>query len=357
MSNFQNLPSALTDKKMSSAKKELLFSELGSLLSSGLDFSSAFLLLISGEKNDKQRRMLKKIYDHIVAGGSLADALKRTGCFSELDTGVVRIGEETGRLNEAMDFLTDYCHKKVAQKRMVSSAVSYPCVILGTAVVVVIFMLSVIVPMFEQVYARMGGELPAMTRGIIALSQQFPKYAAIFLVVSLCAGGLLYLRRESDGVRSAASSLLLKLPVVGSILRKNYQAHFCKLLYLVTSSGIPLLYGIGMLRSIITFYPYNRSFMAITADIERGGMLTRTLVRFPDIYDKKLVALLSVGEETNRLPQMLLKQSDDLTRELEHSLKQLGTMLEPVLIVLIGGLVAVIMVSMYLPMFQMGNNF
>lgn len=271
-----------------------------------------------------------------------------------LDIGVIRIGEETGRLNEALDFLADYYHKKIAQRRMVSSAVSYPLVILATAIIVVAFMLSVIVPMFEQVYARMGGELPAITRAIISISQMFPTYFTGFALISLSTILVLYLKRESKSVKSAMAALILKLPIIATIVKRSYQSHFCKLLYLITSSGVPLLFGIEMLAMVINFYPYQRSFKFIMEDIGKGGSLTQTLGLFPNIYDKKLIALLRVGEETNRLPQMLQKQSDDLTKELEHSLRQLGIMLEPILILLIGSLVAVIMISMYLPMFKMG---
>lgn len=343
-------------EKMKNPKKQLLFSELASLLSSGLDFSTAFLLLISGEKNVKLNGLLKGVYDHVVSGGTMADGFKRSRRFTDLDVGVIRIGEETGRLTESLEFLADYYNKKILQARMVSSAVSYPLVVLATAVTVVIFMLSVIVPMFEQVYARMGGELPGITRGIIMMSQQFPKYFTIFALVATTVTLLLYFKRNSAKLKSILTSLILKTPIIGNILKRNYQAHFCKLLCLIISSGIPLLYGIQMLKSVIKFYPYHHSLAILIHNIEMGGSLTHGLSLFPQLFDKKLIALLRVGEETNRLPQMLLRQSDDLTKELEHSLKQLGAMLEPILILFIGSVVAIIMISMYLPMFKMGGT-
>lgn len=342
-------------KKIKDSKKEILFSELLSLLSSGLDFSSAFELLINVEKATDMQKTIKGLYDDVVFGYSLAQALEKSNKFASLDIGVIKVGEETGRLNEALEFLTGYYNKKISQNRMVRSAVSYPAVILCVAIVVVIFMLTVIVPMFEQVYARMGSELPGITRSIISVSQKLPVHLAVISLIISIAGIFLYINRKSSAVRSFTTSGLLKLPIVGNILKHNYQTHFCKLLYLITSSGIPLLYGIGMLRQIITFYPYQCSFDRIAEGINRGESFAVILERYPKLYDKKLVTLIRVGEETNRLPQMLQKQGDTLTKELEYNLKQLGTMLEPVLILFIGGLVAVIMVSMYLPMFKMGG--
>jgi len=341
--------------RVSDARKELIFSELLSLLSSGLDFSNSFRLLIEGEKERKYKVLLQELYGKVVSGMSLWQAIEKCGKFSNLDSGVVRIGEETGKLIEALEFLAGYYARRKEQQRMVKSATSYPLIVLCVAVVVVIFMMSVIVPMFEQVYVRMGGELPALTRWIIGASKQMPAVMLVVTLLLILFGVLYMLFHGTDSWRSAQARLLLGIPVVGNILRKNHQAHFCKLLYLLTASGVPLLTGIEMLGTIITFYPYQRSFADIASDLKRGGLFSASLGRYASIYDRKLVILLRVGEETNRLPQMLRKQGEELSREMEFQLKQLGNMLEPLLILFVGILVAVVLVSMYMPMFKMGG--
>ncbi len=340
---------------MNDTSKETLFSELHSLLASGLDFSRAFRLLIDGEDHDDNRSVLESLYINIVAGSSLWLALENCGKFSPLDCGVVRIGEETGRLAESLSFLTDYYHKKIEQARMISSAVSYPLIILAMAIVVVIFMLAVIVPMFEQVYSRMGGELPAMTQWIISISKKFPIYATLWGLIITSAGVLLYMFRGKNNVRSTLSKFILAIPLTGVMVRKSNQASLCKLLYLLTSSGVPLLSGIIMLRSIVRFYPYECSLDAVAKGLERGESFSTNLEKFPRLYEKKLTTLLRVGEETGRLPNMLQRQGEDLVRELEHRLRGFGSMIEPVLILLVGVLVAVILISMYMPMFRLGS--
>ena len=357
MNNFDlsGIVKKLSLKPIKDARKETLFSELHSLLSSGLDFSHAFRLLIEGENDRNIKTVLTGLYKEVIAGSSLWQALEGCGKFSALDCGVVRIGEETGRLADSLSFLTDYYGKKIRQARMVSSAVSYPLIIMVMAVVVVVFMLAVIVPMFEQVYSRMGGQLPGMTQWIISLSKRFPYYAAVIAIIVTGGGALLYMFREAPAVRSSLSAIGLAIPVAGDIISKNHQASFCKLLYLLTSSGVPLLTGMRMLRSIIRFWPYERSFDAIAKGLERGELFSANLEKFPRLYSKKLTTLLRVGEETNRLPQMLQKQGEDLTRELEHRLRCLGNLLEPMLILFVGVLVAVILISMYLPMFKLGG--
>lgn len=346
---------ATKKNRITDTRREVFYAELHALLTAGLDFSHAFALLIEGERDARMKTLLEQLYGAVVGGAALWQAMERSGMFSSLDYGVVRIGEQTGRLSQTLDFLRDYCRKRTAQRRMVSSAVSYPLVILCTAVAVVAFMLAVIVPMFEQVYTRMGGKLPALTRGIIALSKSFPAYAAAIAVVGITAYALLYVNRNRKEVQRFTSELLLRLPVAGAIIRKNHQARFCRLLYLLCTSGVPLLTGVGMLAEVIGFYPYRQSFASICRGLRQGELFWACMARFPTLYDRKLTALMRVGEQTNRLPEMLRRQGDALTDELEYRIKRMGALLEPALILLVGLMVAVILISMYLPMFRLGG--
>lgn len=338
------------------SRKEMLFSELHVLLISGLDFSHSFRLLIEEENEEKIRLLLKGIYASVVAGATLDESFARSRQFSALDCGVLRIGEETGRIAESLDFLADYYRKRIEQRRMISGAISYPLIILVTALIVLVFMVTVIVPMFEQVYARMGSELPWLTRRIIIFSHCMPDMLLGMGGVAVVAGCCLYRWRKCSAVQDFLSAIVLKLPLVGTAVRQNQQARFCKLLRLLYGSGIPLLHALELLQDIITFYPYSRSFREIGEELRRGGLFAAGLARFPHIYDRKLCALLRVGEETNHLGEMLGRLGDMLTLELEHRLKQLGGFLEPVLILGVGGLVALVLIAMYLPMFKLGNT-
>ena len=138
----------IPDYKVKDEKREMIFSELNSLLSSGLDLSRSFRLLIDGESDSKVKAVLQRIYDSVVSGSLLWQAVEKCRKFSPLDHGVIRIGEETGRLDESLEFLSTYYKKKTEQRRMVTSALRYPLIVLTVAVVVVIFMMVVIVPMF-----------------------------------------------------------------------------------------------------------------------------------------------------------------------------------------------------------------
>ncbi len=342
-------------KRIDDNGKSAFFEELRMLLDAGLDFSRAFMLLISGSTERTMRTLLQMLYDDVVGGSSLADAMIRSKAFATLDAGVVRIGEQTGRLQEALGFLHDYYREQAARRKMVSSAVSYPIVILCVAVAVVAFMLTVIVPMFEQVYSRMGGDLPAVTKWVVAVSKSLPDFALRATVVAAAGGAAYWKFRNAEAVRSARAELLLHLPVVGNILRRHCQSQFCELLYLLTSSGIRLTDAMDELSHVIEFYPYNRSFASIRDGIERGRSLADSISVYGSLYDVRLTAMLRVGEETNRLPEMLRNRGAALSEELKYEIKRLGTALEPILILIVGILVAVILIAMYMPMFALGG--
>jgi type IV pilus assembly protein PilC len=342
--------------RLSDKKKYLFFSELHSLLGSGLSFSRSFELLIEGEKDKKEVLILQQVFHSMLSGSEFWRSMKESEAFSELDYGVTRIGEETGKMAQTLLFLSDYYRKKEEQRRMVVNALSYPVIILMVAVLVLVFMLLVVVPMFEQVYARMGSTLPEITRFMLRLSSYFP---TVLLVIAIGGGSLFavrYLYGETENYRRRSSSLLLHLPLLGNLMRKHYQAQFCKLLHLLVSSNVPLLRSLTLLQGIIRFYPYSHSFAEVAEGLKRGESFSANLQRFPAIYGHKLLTLIRVGEETNTLGDMLRNQSVDITAELEHEIKQVNNILEPLLIVFIGVLVAFVLIAMYMPMFQLGQT-
>lgn len=337
-------------------KKYLLFSQLYSLLSSGLSFSRAFELLIQGNLKKKDTEVLKEVYNRILAGNEFWKSMEMVGAFSELDYGVVRIGEETGKIDQSLMFLSDYYQKKNEQKRMLTSALSYPLIILITACLVVFFMITIVVPMFEQVYSRMGGDLPEITKFMLNISSHFPTVVTFigFVILAFVVIKLLY--GEQERYQQVSSFAWLHIPLVGNLIRKHYQSQFCKLLHLLVSSDVPLLHSLTMLESIIRFYPYKKSFADIAQGLRTGETFSENMRKYEDIYGYKLITLIRVGEETNSLERMLSAQAKDITSELEHELKQLGNILEPALILGIGSIVAFVLIAMYMPMFQLGQT-
>ncbi len=333
--------------------KRTFFSQLQTLIRSGLSFSRAFELIIEGAK-PKERGLYVRIFDEAVSGKELWRSLEADKAFTELDRSVVRIGEETGRLVDALEFLTDYYQKREEQKRMVTSALSYPIITLSIAVVVLVFMLLVVVPMFEQVYARMGGELPAVTRQIIRISESVPAVLGIVFLLGLLMYGVRHMFRSSDKYQRITSGVLMRLPLVSVLIRKYQVSRFSRIMHLLVSSDVPILQALYLMRGIITFYPYRQSIEDVCQMIEKGQTLTDGMSRYENLYGKCFLVLLKVGEETNTIEQMLLTQANDTNAELEHGIKQLNNIVEPFLILTIGIIVAFVLIAMYMPMFKLG---
>jgi type IV pilus assembly protein PilC len=341
--------------KFKDARKEVLFSELHSLLTSGIDFNKAFTLVIRNEKDAGSKRLFRQIHEEVIAGSALWESLSRKKEFSNLDCGVIRIGEETGKISESLFFLSDYYNKKIAQRRMITSAVSYPVMVLFTAIVVFIFMIMVIVPLFVDVYTRTGGELPGITASVMAFSENFHYYLFVFCIIGIGLFLLFNHKQKNETIRKFRAKIILNTPYIGHMVSLHYQSNFCKLLFLLYSSGVPLLHSIEMLADIITFYPYSKSFTSMAKGICNGGSFSDNVAKFPHLYDNRLVTLLQVGEETNNLSAMLEKYGKELSVRLEYKIKQIGSIMEPLLILFIGILVATILISMYLPMFRLGT--
>lgn len=336
--------------------KRTFFSQLQTLIRSGLSFSRAFELIIEGART-KEKALYVRIFDEVVSGKELWRSLEADKAFTELDRSVVRIGEETGRLVDALEFLTDYYQKREEQKRMVTSALSYPIITLSIAVIVLVFMLLVVVPMFEQVYARMGGELPAITRQIIGMSESAPAVLGIMVLLGLSMYGVRHMFGSSDKYQSITSGIVMRLPLVSGLIRKYQVSRFSRIMHLLVSSDVPILQALYLMRGIITFYPYRQSIEEVCRKIEKGQTLTGGMDKYENLYGKRFLVLLKVGEETNSIEQMLLTQANDTNAELEHEIKQLNNIVEPFLILAIGIIVAFVLIAMYMPMFKLGSTF
>jgi len=339
--------------KLTDKKKRLFFSQLRVLLKAGLSFTSSFSLIIEGASG-YDAEVYRRMFDRVIAGASLWNALGEERDFSRLDFGVIRIGEESGRLIEALGFLADYYEKKEKQRRTLVSALSYPMITLSVAVVVMVFMMLVVVPMFEQVYARMGGELPAMTRMMISVSDKMP---AFFLVAVMLVGVWYVVKKmygDTEFFQKTTSSLLLKIPYAGNLICLFQVSRLSRLMYLLISSDVPILQSLRLISDIIQFYPVKRSLLETCDIVEHGGLLHTGFTAYPSIYSRKFTVLLRVGEETNSLDTMLKTISDDMSAELDYEITQINNALEPALILFIGIIVAFVLISMYLPMFKMG---
>ncbi|MDR2129781.1 MAG: type II secretion system F family protein [Odoribacteraceae bacterium] len=341
--------------KLSSKRKEYFYAELSMLLSSGIDLKTSLQIIREGINNEGTRKVFDTVYKLVVEGKSLHESLEATGQFSTYEIYSVKIGEESGRLTRIIKELGLYYSDKMEQHRKWTSALSYPTAVVVVAVVVIIFMVEFVVPMFEGVFARFGRELPALTRWVLAgatfLRGNLP-WIAGSTMVSLA---LFFRVRKRYIFKKITTQLLLKIPVARNLLLALYMHRFCQTMHLLAGAGIPLSRSVEMIREMISFIPLQDALRQAGQDLVRGISLHESMAKHK-LFDRRACTLVQLGEEVNGLDVAFERLAVQYKEALRHQLELMNKLLEPLLVVLIGSLVALILIAMYLPMFDMGNS-
>jgi type IV pilus assembly protein PilC len=249
-----------------------------------------------------------------------------------------------------------FYQNKIKQRRKIVSALTYPCVVLTTSLGAVFFMLKFVVPMFGDVFKRFGGHLPWITEKIIDISAIMENdFLPVVISLLLIAAFIFYIRK-TEQFRKIASNSLLRVPMIGNLVQKIYLARFCNSMRLLISARLPLLRAIDLCRQMIGYYPIEASLKNIETEIMKGKALHESMQQFK-IYPSKMVQLIKVGEETNQLDYFFGKISEQYVEEVEYKTSTLSSMMEPLIIIFLGLIVGIILISMYLPLFQMSNSF
>ncbi|WP_461788815.1 type II secretion system F family protein [Pedobacter sp.] len=344
------------DGQLPDKKKEAFYNELGTLLKSGIALKAALELSSSSYTSDKDRLLFNAIQAEVLAGNSLSQALRERGKFSSYEYYSVRIGEETGRLAEVLLELAKYYKNKITQRRKIIGAITYPLLVLTTSFAAIFFMIKFVVPMFADVFKRFGGKLPYITSLIVSFSDWFDKNIYLLLSLPILLITLYLWARKADWFKRWSTVFILKIPVVGEIVKKIYLARFANTMRLLTGTNTPLLNAIEMVRQMISFYPIEQSLILAEKDILLGSALSATLAK-SEFYPPKFIQMIKIAEEVNKLEYFFEQLASQYTEEVEYKTNAISGLLEPLIIIFLGLAVGVILIAMYLPMFQMSNSF
>ncbi|MES2113018.1 MAG: type II secretion system F family protein [Bacteroidota bacterium] len=343
-------------KELNDKKKEYLYLELSSLLQAGINLKSAFELITADQQKEQDKKLFLSIQDAVLGGATFSDALKQTAKFSLYEVYSLQIGEETGKLIEVLQDLAAFYNNKIKQRRKITSALTYPCVVLCTSLGAVFFMLKFVVPMFGDVFKRFGGKLPWITEKIIGISNALSdNFWRGMILIGLIVTFIMF-TRKTEKFRQISTRLLMRAPVVGNLVQKIYLARFCNSMRLLINAHLPLLRAIALIKQMINFYPIESSLQKVEEDIMKGKSLHESMQQFK-IYPSKMIQLIKVGEETNQLDLFFGKISEQYIEEVEYKTSTLSSVMEPLIIIFLGLIVGIILISMYLPLFQMSNSF
>lgn len=336
-------------------KKLQLYTELAMLLSSGLDIKTALELSVEGLKNKSDKKLLSEIASQVINGKTVSEAFHLSGKFSEYEYFSIKIGEESGSLVPILNDLSSFYKKRIEQKRKALSAFSYPIIVLITAIGTVVFMLRFIVPMFEDVFKRFGSELPPLTQLIISFSNTVKDYGIWVLLLLLLLTAFIFINRKKIWMRKYLAHTLIAIPFLGNLVQKTYLARFCNAMALLIKTKNPLLHSLQLARKMTSFYTLEVALEKVEQDVLYGKSLHASMKAFP-LFDAKMISLIKVAEEVNRLDDIFFQLNKQYSEEVEHKTQVFGSLVEPILIVFIGVFIAIILVGMYLPLFQLSTG-
>lgn len=336
-------------------KKEQFYSEISLLLSAGTDIKTALELIVDETEKEKDRRLLEGIKNDIINGLSFSEALQKTGKFTDYEFYSIKVGEESSRVDVVLSDLATYFKRKIDQKRKLSSALSYPIVLLATALGMVVFLLKFLVPMFQDIFKSFNKELPGITQFVIDASETIGDYFIMILFLIIGTIAFVYLNRKKVWFRSITANLILKTPVLGDIARKIYLTRFCHSMNLLISTRNPLLNSIQLVRKMIDYHPIQIALEQVEIDIMNGKLLNESMKQF-SIFPKKMTSLIKVAEEVNKLDAIFQSLDEQYSKQLEYQSEMFGKLLEPFIIIFISVIVGFIVIAMYIPMIEINTG-
>lgn len=342
-------------KGLSDKKKFRFYKDLSLLISAGIDIRMSIELSVEGEKNEKTKKVLQEVFDNIIRGLTFSEGLRQTGRFSEYEYYSIKIGEESGTIITILEDLANFYEGRIEFKRKMVSTFSYPVIVLVTAMLAVVFMLSFIVPIFEDAFKRFGGELPYLTQKVLGLSELLQTYGFVILLVIVGIVVFVVSQRKKNWFRKYLSIVILKTPILGDIASKTYLSRFCHSMSLLIRVNNPLVSSMLLVRKMVRFYPLEEALHQMEEDILKGALLYESMSKHK-IFPKRMVSLVKVAEEVNKLAIVFEQIQKQYESETENSSKTISSLLEPFLIIFIGFFVGVILIAMYLPLFELGSG-
>lgn len=342
-------------KKIKPMDIALFTRQMATMMKAGVPLLQSFDIIGEGFDNPNMRKLVDDLKQEVAAGNSFATALrKKPQYFDDLYCNLVDSGEQSGALETLLDRVATYKEKTEALKAKIKKAMNYPIAVVLVAIIVSAILLIKVVPQFQEVFANFGAELPAFTLMVIGLSEALQEWWFIVLV-GLIAGAFAFkeAHKRSEKFRNWFDRLLLKVPVVGDILYKSSVARFARTLSTTFAAGVPLVDALDSVAGATGNVVFRSATMKVKNDVSTGMQLNfsmRTTGTFPTMA----VQMTAIGEESGSLDEMLAKVATFYEDEVDNMVDGLTSLMEPMIMAVLGVLVGGLIIAMYLPIFQLG---
>ena len=329
--------------------------QLATMIDAGLPLVQSLEILSSQQDQKLFKNIIREIREDVEGGSTFAAALKKhPGTFDDLYTNLVVAGEEGGILDTILLRLAGYIEKAEALKKKVKSALVYPAAIVSVAVIVVGILMIFVIPVFETMFSSAGQTLPLPTLIVLGMSKLIKKYVVIIIPLCILIFFLLRKYHQTENGKALIDSLLLKMPVFGPLFKKIAVARFSRTLGTLVSSGVPILDGLTIVSKTSGNKTIETAILNARASIREGETIADPLGRSA-IFPPMVIQMISVGESTGALDSMLSKIADFYEEEVDVAVGNLTSLLEPLLMVFLGVVIGGVVISMYLPIFQMAS--
>ncbi len=349
--NVQDIEAALSPV---SVKDRAVFSrQFAAMVNAGVAMVRCLSILGEQSANPRMKKALAAISVEVQQGTNLSDAMRRQPeCFDNLYVSMIQAGEVGGVLDEVLNRLAKVLEDMARLKNQIKGAMAYPVAVGVLATLVFLAMTIFLIPIFAKIFQDLGSELPALTQFMLDVSGVLTSWRAIIPVAVICSVVFAFRQYYKTNVgRLTIDRLLLKMPIVGDLNEKSAVARFCRIFGTLTRSGVPILSSLDIVRDTAGNKVIANAIEKSKYEVQQGGMLSLALQR-ERVFPPLAIQMISIGEETGEIDAMMMKVADFYEDEVEQSVKALTSVLEPIMMVFLAGMVAVILLAMYLPMFK-----
>lgn len=330
--------------------------QIATMLGAGITLIQTLDMIAGGHDKPAMRKLLSDISTEVKSGNPLSSALRKYPLyFDDLYCDLVKTGEQSGALETIYDRIATYKEKAEALKAKIKKAMFYPVAVLVVAFIVTTILLVFVVPQFEEIFSSFGAELPAFTQFVLAISRFVQNYG-IFIGIGLALSAFLFVRakRKSKKLQDRVDASTLKIPVVGEILKKAAVARFTRTLATTFSAGVPLIGALDSAAGASGNAVYRDSILYIKKEVA-GGLQMNTAMRATNVFPDMVTQMVAIGEESGAVDEMLSKIATIYEAEVDNMVDGLTSLLEPLIMSVLGVIIGGLIVAMYLPIFQMGQ--
>jgi len=341
--------------KVTPADIAIFSRQLATMLSAGIPLVQAFDIVGKGHDNPAMQKLIFAVKQDVEGGTALAEALSKHPLhFDDLFVNLVEAGEQAGALETLLDKIATYKEKTEAIKKKIKKALTYPAAVLVVALVVTTILLIFVIPEFETLFQGFGADLPAFTRVVINVSEFVRDRGWLLVIVGVGSiSGYLAMHKRSRALREAQDRFMLKMPIIGSILEKASIARFARTLSTMFAAGVPLVEALESVAGATGNIVFENATMAIRDEVSTGQRLQRAMEN-TEIFPNMVIQMIAVGEESGSLDDMSSKVADFYEEDVDNAVDNMSSLLEPLIMSILGVLVGGLVVAMYLPIFKMG---